>query len=133
MHNAPLSFFFPAHSNDLHFLEEGRRTIAVSRFHVLPASTSSGMINEEWENELFRICWSEMGHLMSQNVEDTGSLIVLPDIPPLVNYNEDSSSSSSLEYVQQFVQMKLLQPITWMGRHEDWEIVAMERGNLAVR
>ena len=71
--------------------------------------------------ELFRTCWSEMGKLMSKNVEDTGSLVVLPN------------TATSLEYVQQFVQTKLVQPATWMGRNGDWEIVAMERGNLAVR
>ena len=32
-----------------------------------------------------------------------------------------------------FVQAKLVQPAVWMGRGGDWEIVAMERGNLGVR
>mmetsp|Transcript_28663 Transcript_28663/g.42106 ORF Transcript_28663/g.42106 Transcript_28663/m.42106 type:complete len:341 (-) Transcript_28663:251-1273(-) len=105
-------------NNDLHFLEEGRRVIAVTRFHVLDGNDYG---SEEWEMELFRTCWSEMGKLMSENVEDTGSLVVLPN------------TATSLEYVQQFVQTKLVQPATWMGRSGDWEIVAMERGNLAVR
>lgn len=111
-------------NNDLHFLEEGRRVIAVTRFHVLDGDDfSDGSDGDEdvWEMELFRTCWSEMGKLMSEDLEDTGSLVVLPN------------TSSSLEYVQQFVQTKLLQPISWMGREEDWEIVALERGSLAVR
>ncbi|KAL7491127.1 hypothetical protein ACHAWT_000576 [Skeletonema menzelii] len=105
-------------NNDLHFLEEGRRVIAVTRFHVLDGGDTR---EEEWEMELFRTCWSEMGKLMSEDLEDTGSLVVLPN------------TSLSLEYVQQFVQAKLVQPAVWMGRGGDWEIVAMERGNLGVR
>jgi len=120
-------------NNDLHFLEEGRRVIAVTRFHVLDGddynysggvggggdNNNSG--DDVWETELFRTCWSEMGKLMSEDMQDTGSLVVLPNNP------------TSLENVQRFVQTKLLQPVSWMGRHEDWEIVAMERGSLAVR
>ena len=111
-------------NNDLHFLEEGRRVIAVTRFHVLDGdeySSSETENNEEWEMELFRVCWSEMGKLMSEDLEDTGSLVVLPN------------TSLSLEHVQQFVETKLVQPAVWMGRGGDWEIVAMERGNLGVR
>ena len=110
-------------NNDLHFLEEGRRVIAVTRFQVLDVDDEnfSSSSHDDVEEELFRTCWSEMGKLMSEDVEDTGSLVVLPNYP------------SSLEYVQQFVQTKLLEPVSWLGRSEDWEIVAMERGSLAVR
>lgn len=106
--------------NDMHFLEEGRRTIAVSRFHVLDGAT------EDWESELFRTCWSEMAYLMSQDEIDTGSLVVLPSLPSRIGENR-------LEYVHRFVEEKLVRPISWLGRDSDWEIVAMERGNLGIR
>jgi hypothetical protein len=138
-------------NNDLHFLEEGRRTIAVTRFHVVDGdeyaerSTAAASTAEEevvldqWENEVFRTCWSEIGHLMSQDIDDTGSLVVLPNIPlpssssSSFNQEIEEEENSSLEYIQQFVEKKLVQPISWMGRSDDWEIVAMNRGNLAVR
>ena len=153
--------------NDLRFLEEGRRTIAVTRFHVLDeyysannsnsnygSSSNSEGIEEvgesgsyiyDWEMELFRTCWSEVAHLMHQDSSDTGALVLLPDWinkgildgssrrgSSSVGNNEDATGSG-LEYVQKFLEEALIQPIAWLGRSEDWEIVAMERGNLAVR
>ncbi len=137
-------------NNDLHFLEEGRRTIAVTRFHVVDgdeyagststtatAATEEEVVLDQWENEVFRTCWSEIGHLMSQDIDDTGSLVVLPNIPlpssSLFNQEENNSSLEYIQQFQQFVEKKLVQPISWMGRSDDWEIVAMNRGNLAVR
>jgi hypothetical protein len=111
----PIDAFVKEGSNDLHFLEEGRRTIAVTRFHVLE--------QEDLEKELFATCWSELAHLMSQDTSGTGSLVVLPDL----------GDEKGLEYVKEFVARSLIRPIQWLGRHEDWEIVAMERGSLAVR
>jgi hypothetical protein len=109
---------------DRHFLEEGRRTIAVTRFHVMDNDCRG---EQEWELELFQLCWSELGHLMSKDEEDTGSLIVLPQS---LNGQENVRS---LECVQQFVAEKLIRPMEWLGRGQDWEIVAMERGAVAVR
>ncbi len=90
--------------NDLRFLEEGRRTIVVTRFHVLDEynASNNNIINNsgcrssnqgleereegsgssyyyDWEMELFRTCWSEMAHLMHQDSSDTGTLVLLPD------------------------------------------------------
>lgn len=133
--------------NDLHFLEEGRRTIAVTRFHVLDnthnsgsSSSSSEMIQEEgsccsrydWESELFRTCWSELAHLMSQDDDGTGSLVLLPNHVGVVG-EEGEGSGAGLDYVRNFVESNILQPIRWLGREDDWEIVAMERGSLGVR
>lgn len=132
--------------NDLHFLEEGRRTIAVTRFHVLDEyqygnynndnrestnvrtiaygdDDSSG--NCDWETELFRTCWSEIAHLTSQDCADTGSLVLLP--------KRVSAMNVGLEVVRNFVEINLIHPIRWLGRDDDWEIVAMEREGLAVR
>jgi len=122
-------------ANDLHFLEEGRRTIAVTRFHVM----EGGYEYDDWETELFRTCWSELAHLTSQDVNDTGSLILLP-----ANANnrfasrggdeeEEKKLPIGLDDVRQFVDTKLNRPISWLGREKDWEIVALERGSLAVR
>ena len=149
--------------NDLHFLEEGRRTIAVTRFHVLDeynannnninnsnngGSRSShqglnkieegfGSYYYDWKTELFRTCWSEMAHLMHQNSADTGSLVLLPDWIDNTIGEEGSSNinheAAGLEYVQKYVEENLTRPIAWLGKAEDWEIVAMKRGNLAVR
>ena len=139
-------------ANDLHFLEEGRRTIAVTRFHVMDEyyycnrDTNNNNKNEEeegggrggggyeydgdWETELFRTCWSELAHLTSQDVNDTGSLILLPaDAISL----EGGEKLIGLDDVRQFVDTKLKRPISWLGREKDWEIVALERGSLAVR
>lgn len=157
--------------NDLRFLEEGRRTIAVTRFHVLDEynyannnnnyggskSDDQGLGEElvvegsgsyyDWEMELFRTCWSEVAHLMHQDSSDTGSLVLLPD---WIKYtagleggdgsrggssggDDNYDSVVGLEYVQKFVENNIIQPIAWLGKAEDWEIVAMERGNLAVR
>lgn len=32
-----------------------------------------------------------------------------------------------------FVEKKLVRPVEWLGRGDDWEIVAMERGSVGVR
>ena len=135
-------------ANDLHFLEEGRRTIAVTRFHVMDEyyychRDTNNKKNEgggkggggyeyddDWETQLFRTCWSELAHLTSQDVNDTGSLILLPaDAISL----EGGEKLIGLDDVRQFVDTKLKRPISWLGREKDWEIVALERGSLAVR
>eukprot|EP00804_Cyclotella_cryptica_P000321 CCRYP_010237-RA/>CCRYP_010237-RA protein AED:0.47 eAED:0.45 QI:0/0/0/1/1/1/2/0/308 len=119
----------PGGGYDLHFLEEGRRTIAVTRFHVLGEDGS----DDGWEEQLFRTCWSEMGHLMSKDDVDTGSLILLPTNTFSQGNDDAQYEGNSFEYVKQFVERKLIRPIEWLGRSDDWEIVAMERGLVGVR
>jgi len=109
--------------NDAHFLEEGRRTIAMTRFHVMEEYITTNGGHDEVEQELFKLCWSEIGHLVSQNEIDTGSLVLLPDL----------EVGKSLEDVQQFIETNLIRPIHWLGIGDDWEIVALERGSVAVR
>ncbi|KAL7549447.1 hypothetical protein ACHAWF_013178 [Thalassiosira exigua] len=114
--------------NDAHFLEEGRRTIAVTRFHVLDEHHGMGGAEAyDWEEELFRTCWSELAHLSAKDECDTGSLILLP------RRVRGSGGGRGLDRVKSFVEHNLMRPMRWMGRGEDWEIVAMERGSLAVR
>ena len=38
-----------------------------------------------------------------------------------------------LEAARDFVERILIRPMRWLGREDDWEIVAMERGGVAVR
>lgn len=123
--------------NDLHFLEEGRRTIAVTRFHVLDEHDDNDVNKEkmntnhnnnegvyDWKTELFRTCWSELAHLRSQECADTGSLVLLPAM---------RNGGGELDVVRDFVERNLIRPIRWLGRDDDWEIVVMDRGGLAVR
>lgn len=127
--------------NDMHFLEEGRRTIAVTRFHVLDEhhnhweNNEGGGTHHDWETKLFRTCWSELAHLMSQDDIDTGSMVILPNhiLGREEEEGEEGSSDSRLEHVRDFVENNLVRPIRWLGREQDLEIVAMERGGLAVR
>lgn len=111
--------------NDLHFLEEGRRTIAVTRFHVLDDNHGFASENDgdDWQEVLFQTCWSEMAHLMSQDEVDSGSLVLLPHL----------KGDVGIDCVKEFVENKLIKPIHWLGRGSDWEIVAMERGSVGVR
>ena len=109
--------------NDAHFLEEGRRTIAMTRFHVMEEYITTNGGHDEVEQELFKLCWSEIGHLVSQNEIDTGSLVLLPTL----------EEGKSLEDVQEYIETNLIQPLQWFGIEDDWEIVALERGSIAVR
>jgi len=123
--------------NDAHFLEEGRRTIAVTRFHVLDeyldddhgvATRSDGEgVSGDWETELFRTCWSELAHLSSKDECGTGSLVLLPD------RRDAGDDRPDLARARSFVEERLIRPMSWLGRAEDWEIVAMERGSVGVR
>jgi hypothetical protein len=146
---------------DLHFLEEGRRTIAVTRFHVANddiVDDSSGVMDTVvesvggWKDRLFQLAWSEIGYYYrnsnnhdydsnedtvaaaNENHQDTGSLILLPQGLFLQDDNNDQDGQQShLDQVQQFVLEKLFRPMKWLGRSDDWEIVALERGTVGVR
>ena len=50
---------------------------------------------DQWENEVFRTCWSEIGHLMSQDIDDTGSLVVLPNIPLPSSFNQEEQNKTT--------------------------------------
>ena len=144
--------------NDRHFLEEGRRTIAVTRFHVLDDEHQHRELPDgddddddddddgrvagrrqsyDWETELFRTCWSELALLTHQDVGDTGSLVLLPDHRD--GFFDEAGGGGRpgpgppLGVVADFVERNLIRPMRWMGRDGDWEIVAMERGGVGVR
>jgi hypothetical protein len=59
--------------DDIEFIEEGRRLLALQRFHVLRSTSVL-------DDVLFETCWNELTHLRKiQDEEHTGTLILLPD------------------------------------------------------
>jgi hypothetical protein len=54
---------------DNHFVMEGKRMLATSRFHVLPQITGDDITHRD---KLFMTCWSEMAELRRANEPDTG-------------------------------------------------------------
>lgn len=103
-------------SNDLHFLEEGRRILAISRFHVLQGLTGGSV---EGHDRLFSTCWSELMELRVQDQESTGSLIVVPDY--------------DIADLRRFTDINLLRPLEWLGVQADFEITSLQRGSPAIR
>lgn len=103
--------------NDLHFLEEGRRMLAISRFHVLQGVTEGSGV--EGYDTLFATCWSEMMELRVKNEDGSGSLIVLPDY--------------DLTDLRRFTDVNLLRPLEWLGVQADYEITSLEFGKPAIR
>jgi hypothetical protein len=102
--------------NDLHFLEEGRRMLVVSRFHVVQ-ETEKGSI--ESYDALFRTCWSELVHLRREDEDNTGSLIVVPD--------------TDLADLRRFTDMNLQRPLQWLGVDSHFEVASLQRGSPAIR
>ena len=102
--------------NDVHFLEEGRRILAISRFHVLPGVTGGSI---ECYDALFSTCWSELMELRTKNEASTGSLIVVPDY--------------EISDLKRFTDMNLLRPLEWLGLQSDFEITSIFRGSPAIR
>jgi hypothetical protein len=101
--------------NDLHFIEEGRRMLVCSRFHVIQ-NIEHGSIDSY--DSLFSSCWNEIAELSMTNEVDTGSLIVVPGF----EYDD----------LRQFTDMNLQRPLEWLGMHEIFEVASMERGGLSV-
>eukprot|EP00550_Attheya_septentrionalis_P006429 CAMPEP_0198282764 /NCGR_PEP_ID=MMETSP1449-20131203/2527_1 /TAXON_ID=420275 /ORGANISM="Attheya septentrionalis, Strain CCMP2084" /LENGTH=280 /DNA_ID=CAMNT_0043979155 /DNA_START=97 /DNA_END=939 /DNA_ORIENTATION=+ len=103
--------------NDLHFLEEGRRMLCVSRFHVLQDIRGGSV---EHRDELFATVWSELNHLRSADEPNTGSLILLPDY--------------DMSDLRRFMDMNLHRPLEWLGIDSALlEVACLERGSPAIR
>lgn len=102
--------------NDLHFVEEGRRMLVCSRFHVIGGVEDGSMDSHE---RLFSTCWSEIMHLSQEDEADTGSLILCP--------------GCSLDILRRFVDMNIQRPIQWLGLDGNFEIASMKRGSPAIR
>jgi hypothetical protein len=102
--------------NDMQFLEEGRRMLAVSRFQVLRENQGGSV---ESNDALFATCWNELKELSLTGEKSTGSLIVVPDY--------------ELTDLRRFTDMNLLRPLEWLGVHADFEVSSMQRGSPAIR
>ena len=102
--------------NDLHFLEEGRRMLALTRFHVIRDNSGGSVENFD---SLFSTCWSELAMLASTNEENTGALILLPEY--------------SLADLRRFSDMNLLRPLQWLGMDSAFEVAIMQREVPAIR
>ncbi|KAG7361527.1 hypothetical protein IV203_036628 [Nitzschia inconspicua] len=101
--------------NDLHFIEEGRRILVCSRFHVVQGMERGSI--QSFDN-LFATCWSEITELRQLNEIDNGSLIVVPGL----KYDD----------LRRFVDMNLQRPLQWLGIHGDFEVASLEHGGLGV-
>lgn len=108
-------------ANDLHFLEEGRRMLVCSRFHVVSGGIDGVDASPRIESfeELFSTCWNELYHLFDEDEADTGSLIVVP--------------GSNLDDLRRFVDMNLQRPLQAMGLEQIFEVASMTRGYPAIR
>ena len=98
--------------DDIEFLEEGRRLLALQRFHVL-RSTKVG------DNVLFETCWNEVAHLTDADEEHSGSLILAPDC--------------DLAELRRFVDMNVMRPLQWLGLDDAFEVSSFSRGSPAIR
>ena len=102
--------------DDLHFVEEGRRLLAISRFHVLRDNHGGSV---EAVDALFAHCWSEVMELSRAGTAHTGSLILLP--------------SYELSNLRRFADMNVVKPLEWLGVHADFEVVSLQRDSPAIR
>uniref|UniRef100_A0A7S4ASF2 Uncharacterized protein n=1 Tax=Pseudo-nitzschia australis TaxID=44445 RepID=A0A7S4ASF2_9STRA len=100
--------------NDLHFIEEGRRMLVCSRYHVVQGIEKGSV---ETFDKLFSICWSELMELRETDEPDTGSLIVTPGF----DYDD----------LRRFVDMNLQRPLQWLGV-DGFEVASLEKGGLGV-
>ena len=102
--------------DDLQFLEEGRRMLAISRFHVLRDNQGGSV---EAVDALFSHVWSELMELSRAGVKNTGSIILLPDY--------------ELDNLSRFTDMSVKQPLKWLGIHMDFEVVVLQRDSPGIR
>ena len=102
--------------NDLNFIEEGRRLLVLSRFHVLQENEANSI---ESYDTLFATCWSEVMHLRTEDEVDTGSLIVVP--------------GADMNDIRRFCDMNLQRPLEWLGMNDVFEVTSLKRGSPAIR
>ena len=108
--------------DDLHFLEEGRRILCLKRFQVLSnedfRSSESAIERHE---KLFQTCWSEIMYLMKEGEEDSGSLIILPDMYDVTD-------------LKRFTDMNILRPLDWLGIDSSvLEVASLQRESPCIR
>lgn len=118
-------------SNDLHFLEEGRRMLVCERFHVVeynnddddddPSSSFSASNRLDHFETLFGTCWNEVYQLYSSGKMNTGSVILVPGY------------DGNLDDLRRFIDLHLQRPLQWMGLDHRFEVSSLQRGSLAIR
>lgn len=99
---------------DLRFIEEGRRLLVLSRFHVLQKDSTAIY------DELFTTCWSEIAHYIQSEEIDAGSLILLPN-------------TLDISDIRNFADMCIYKPLTWLGIDNDFEIESLNNAYPAIR
>lgn len=105
--------------DDMPFILEGRRLLAVSRFQVVAsqaADNQSSSTSTTQEDLLFATCWNELAELSRNDQVDTGSLIVLP-----TDFHKDD--------LQEFLATRIQQPLEWLGLDPYFEIGAIQRSS----
>ena len=108
--------------DDLHFIEEGRRILCLDRFQVLENEEFMSFDSHiERHDVMFQTCWSEIMYLMKENVPDSGSLIILPDVYDLTD-------------LKQFADMNIMRPLQWLGIDSNvMEVAALQRNSPCIR
>lgn len=100
---------------DLNFVEEGRRILVMSRFHVLDE------VKQNDFGPLFQACWSEIYCLINDGTPGTGSLIILDKLEENVDLSH-------------FVHTNIRLPLQWLGIGEDClEVANFTRGKKCIR
>lgn len=97
--------------DDIEFLEEGRRLLALQRFHVLRSTSVL-------DDVLFETCWNELAHLL-QGDEMSGSLILTPDC--------------DVADLRRFADNSIARPLEWLGLDSLFEVSSFSRGSPAIR
>lgn len=103
----------PVTDADLPFVEEGRRMLAVTRFQVV----------RNHQQSLFETCWKELTTLSRNDVTDTGSLIILPEL------RKDESDDDWDNFLQSFCSSRVHKPLVWLGVDDFFEIATIQRSN----
>lgn len=108
--------------NDLHFIEEGRRILCLNRFQVLTTdeylSFSSTL---ERHDKIFSLVWSEIYHLIKEDVADSGCLIILPELYDIAD-------------LKQFTDLNVLRPLEWLGVESNvLEVASLQRDSPCIR
>ena len=139
---------------DMHFINEGKRMLAISRFHVLRMESTNEL---DHRDELFMTCWSELAELRRANQPDTGKarcVLRLDGDACDMRYvlNSDNSTLRWLCMVfvvnkgtvillpdydivdlRRFADMNLRRPLDWLGMSDLFEVSSFERGVSAIR
>jgi hypothetical protein len=139
--------------NDMHFVEEGRRLLALSRFVVIRSSQNDDNNNIDDDNDNI-----SNKVISEQNDDDQSSptMIQQQSSDAIERYDElfnicwsevmelqqnDQAHTGSLILVpdynlpelRRFTDMNLIRPLQWLGLQSNFEVVSMQRDSPAIR